>query len=393
MTSGRWSSPTSLSSSSSLGLKEEIRSQATDLGFGLVGFAPADPLESKEFYARWLAHGYAGEMGYLHRRLAERTDPAHLVPGARSVICLGFNYKQPPTAPPTPLHGHIASYARNDDYHLILKTRLRALWNFICERVGGSANGRYFVDTAPVLERELARRAGLGWWGKNTCLINKRSGSHFFLAEIITDLSFPYDTPAADHCGSCTRCLDACPTDAFPEPYVMDARRCISYLTIELKGYIPPDLREGMGNWIFGCDVCQDVCPWNSKSAPATEPTLKTREGLNDPPLLDLIGLNQEAFNARFRRNPAKRPKRRGFLRNVAVALGNAADPSVIPALRKALIDSEPLVRGHAAWALGRIGGEEVKECLRGAMEAEEDSQVRAEIDAALAASAVGPPK
>ena len=367
-----------------MGLKEEIRAQAQDLGFGLIGFAPAAPLEGAEFYARWLALGYAGEMEYLRRRQRERADPALLVPGARTVICLGFNYYQPTAEPVDPLRGRIAAYARGDDYHNLLKTRLRQLWDFICEHASKEARGRYFVDTAPVLERELASLAGLGWWGKNTCLINKRGGSHFFLAEIITDLDFEYDTPAADHCGSCTRCLDACPTQAFPQPYVLDASRCISYLTIELKGSIPRPLRGDMGNWIFGCDICQDVCPWNAKAENAGEPSLRSRPELDNPPLLELMGLEAGEFNARFRRNPAKRPKRRGMLRNVAVALGNAGRTEAVPALEKAMEDGEPLVRGHAAWALGRIGGNRARKSLEKALEAENDDGARAEMAWAL---------
>jgi epoxyqueuosine reductase len=370
-----------------LGLKEEIFARARDLGFDLVGFAPADPLEGAEFYARWLAQGHAGEMEYLLRHRSKRADPAQLVPGARTVICLGFNYYQPTAEPVDPLRGRIAAYARGDDYHDVLKTRLRELWEFIRQQTDGGAEGRYYVDTAPVLERELARRAGLGWWGKNTCLINKRGGSHFFLAEIITTLSFEYDTPSVDHCGSCTRCLDACPTNAFPEPYVLDARRCISYLTIELKGAIPQPLRAGMGNWIFGCDICQDVCPWNSKAASASEPAFRSRADLDNPWLQDLIGLKPRDFNARFRRNPGKRPKRRGVLRNVAVALGNAGRAEAIPALEKALEDCEPVVRSHVAWALGRIGGERARKALEGALEVEIDAEVRAEIRSALADS------
>ncbi len=214
----------------------------------MVGFTPADPLAGAQFYARWVALGFAGEMDYLKRNLEQRANPAAMVPGARTVICLGMNYYQKTPSSTDPLSGKIACYARGDDYHHLIKTRLFALWDSIQESTSGKAHGRVYVDTAPVLERELAQRAGLGWWGKNTCLINKRKGSFFFLAEIILDIELDYDEPAVDHCGTCTRCLEACPTDAFPEPYVLDASRCISYLTIELKGPIPPSLRPGMGN-------------------------------------------------------------------------------------------------------------------------------------------------
>ena len=367
-----------------MSLSEQIRLQARELGFASVGFTPADPLKGAQFYARWLALGYAGEMHYLQKYFEKRRDPRQMVPGARTVICLGMDYYQP-TADSDRLRGQIASYARGDDYHEIVKKRLAALWEFILQRAGAQTRGRYYVDTAPVLERELAQRAGLGWWGKNTCLIDKNRGSYFFLAEIITDLELEYDEPAADHCGTCTRCLDACPTDAFPEPYVLDATRCIAYLNIELKGPIPSDLRQKMGNWIFGCDICQDVCPWNRKANPAPEPAYKSHPDRENASLLDLIQLDREAFNELFRRNPIKRPKRRGFLRNVAVALGNSGSQKAIPVLIDALDDEEPVVRSHVAWALGQLGGDEAKNQLVRRLEIAEDPAVKEELEEALA--------
>ena len=367
-----------------MSLTGQIRQRARDLGFTAIGFTPADPLAGAQFYARWVAMGYAGQMHYLEKYLDKREDPRQLVPGARTAICLGMDYYQP-SPEPDPLHGQIACYARGDDYHQLIKKRLAELWEFILGITDADTQGRYFVDTAPVLERELAQRAGLGWWGKNTCLIDKRRGSYFFLAEIITDLELDYDEPAADHCGTCTRCLDACPTDAFPEPYVLDATRCISYLSIELKAAIPRDLRQGMGNWIFGCDICQAVCPWNRQPSPAEEPGYKSRPTLDNPSLLDLIQLDREAFNERFRRNPIKRPKRKGFLRNVAVALGNSGAQEAIPVLIKALDDEEPLVRSHVAWALGQLGGDEAKERLSQRLNVEEDPEVKMELKEALA--------
>ena len=365
-------------------LKSAIDARARQLGFDLVGFAPAEPLEGAAFYARWVALGYAGEMGYLTRNLDKRANPALMVPNARTVICLGMNYYQKTPPATDPLSGHIACYARGDDYHDLIKKRLFTLWDFIRERAEVEVNGRVYVDTAPVLERELAQRAGLGWWGKNTCLINKREGSFFFLAEIVLDLELPFDEPAADHCGTCTRCLDACPTDAFPQPYVLDASRCISYLNIELKGPIPSHLRPGMGQWIFGCDICQDVCPWNRRTKTAPEPGYRARPGFDEPSLIEWMGMDQKNFSARFRRNPIKRPKRRGLLRNVAVALGNSGRPEAVPALIEALQDEEPLVRGHAAWALGQLGGNEALAALNNRLEIEKDAEVVAEIQAAL---------
>ena len=260
------------------------------------------------------------------------------------------------------------------------------MWDSFRARAGDDVGGRYYVDTAPVLERELAARAGLGWWGKNTVLINRRAGSYFFLAELITTAELNLDEPATDHCGSCTRCLDACPTDAFPEPYVLDARRCISYLNIELKGSIPEDLRHGMGDWLLGCDICQDVCPWNRRGATTREPAFHARDGLDPVDLVELIAMDRDAFNERFRRNPAKRPKRRGMLRNAAVALGNSdQQEAAVPVLAEVLQkEEEHLVRAHVAWALGKLGGVEAKQALEAAKEKELDTEVRQEIEDAL---------
>jgi epoxyqueuosine reductase len=242
------------------------------------------------------------------------------------------------------------------------------------------------VDTGPVLEREMAALAGVGWFGKNTNLINTRRGSFFFVGVLLLNIALDYDEPSwTSHCGKCTACLDACPTQAFPAPYVLDARRCLSYLTIELKGAIPRELRPQMGNWIFGCDVCQDVCPWNRKHAkPANEPSFSPREGFESPNLIEWLRMTPEEFRARFKGSPIQRAKRRGLLRNVAVALGNAKDPSAVPALMDALHDAEPLVRAHAAWALGQIGTAEARRALEEAMTTETDREVREEIEEAL---------
>jgi epoxyqueuosine reductase len=363
-----------------------VRAEAGRLGFDLVGITSADPLEAAQFHARWIANGYAGDMTWLGRNLDKRTDPRQLVPGARSVICLGMYYDPAPAAAGGALTGRIARYARGDDYHDLIKSRLAELWDSFRTRAGHDVGGRYYVDTAPVLERELAARAGLGWWGKNTVLIHRGAGSYFFLAELITTAALDLDEPATDHCGSCTRCLDACPTNAFPEPYVLDARRCISYLNIELKGSIPKDLRHGMGDWLLGCDICQDVCPWNRRAAPTRQPEFHARDGLDPVDLVELIGMDRDAFNERFRRNPAKRPKRRGMLRNAAVALGNSGQrEAAVPVLAKVLREEEePLVRAHVAWALGELGGQEAKQALETASEIETDGEVRLEIDDAL---------
>ena len=364
-----------------------IRARGASLGFGLCGVAPADPLDGASFYARWLALGYAGNMAYLERHRDKRAQPARLVPGARSVVCVGLHYPAPSTGEQRevdPLSGRLSCYALGDDYHEVVKSKLAGLFEHMQEVAGRPLRGRYFVDTAPVLERELAQRAGLGWWGKNTCLIDKRSGSYFFLGEIISDLELPFDEPAVDHCGSCSRCLDACPTAALVEPYILDARRCISYLTIELKGPVPASLRPDMGNWVLGCDICQEVCPWNRAAAVGTEEAFEPRAGLSAPQLATLMRLDRTGFNQLFKGHAAKRPKRRGFLRNVAIALGNSGSRAAVPPLVDALVDAEPLVRGHAAWGLGRLGGPEALRALRAAAATEECDEVREEIAVAL---------
>ena len=364
-------------------LKTQIKDKALELGFSLFGVSPADPLEGAAFYARWVAMGYAGEMDYLKRNIEKRGDLTKIVPGARSVICLGMEYLQPSPKSFSTTEGRFASYARGDDYHKLIKTRLFELWDFMKSKVS-DVSGRVYVDTAPLLERELAERAGVGWRGKNTLLINKHRGSYFFLSEIVSTLEVSPDEPATDHCGNCTKCLDACPTDAFPDPYVLDASRCISYLTIEHKTSIPEELRPKMGNWVYGCDVCQDICPWNKRAKVSKEPAYNSRDGFDTPPLIEWMQLDKESFNQKFRGNPAKRPKRRGLLRNIAIALGNSGDQLGIPALIVALTDEEVLIRSHAAWGLGQLKGTSAYEALLKQREQEKDKSVLEEIDAAL---------
>jgi epoxyqueuosine reductase len=268
-----------------------------------------------------------------------------------------------------------------------MKARLLELQSQITA-ICPDTQGRAYVDTGPVLEREFAARAGLGWFGKHTNLIEKRSGSWFFVGELILTTNLEPDPPATDHCGTCTRCIDACPTDAILEPYVLDSNRCISYLTIELKGPIPKDLRSGMGDWVYGCDICQDVCPWNEKHArPTPDPAFQSRVGFERPELRDLLALDQDAFSRQYRESPIKRTKRRGLLRNAAVVLGNIGDTSDVPALAGALRDDEPLVRQHVAWALGQIGGEEARRALTKQVEWERDPEVLNEIRDALGQS------
>jgi epoxyqueuosine reductase len=373
-----------------------IREWAREAGFDAIGIAPVGPSAHAELYRRWVAAGHAGEMGYLAREdaVAKRADPALLVPGARSAVVVAKGYAPPdddPT-PPEPSRGIFARYARNDDYHDLLTPALIALQERIARELV-PVRGRAYVDTGPVFERELAARAGLGWFGKNTMLIQPRRGSYYFLGLILLDVELEYDEPfVRDHCGSCEACIEHCPTGALlgrdesgaPR---MDARRCISYLTIELKGPIPRELRPALGNRIYGCDICQEVCPHNNDRFVqiTREEAFWPRQGVHGEKLIELMGMSQEEFSRRFKNSPVKRTKRRGLLRNVAIALGNWGSPEAVPVLVAALHDAEPLIRGHAAWALGRIRTPGALEALRGREAVEEDAWVRAEIALGLA--------
>lgn len=372
-------------------LTDRIRQRGYELGFDLVGVAPAEPPQTVSAYIEWVKRGYAGEMQYLERpdRVERRRDPAVIVPNAKSVVAVGKNYftrQLPPEILNDPSRGIIASYAWGVNYHNAMTSRLCELQEFIEERADGEVCGRAYVDTGPVLERDYAVQAGLGFFGKNSMLIHPRWGAWLFLGEILIDVELAYDGPdTRGTCGACTRCMDACPTDAFPEPYVLDSRRCISYLTIELKGPIPRHLRPLIGNRIFGCDICNEVCPWNKQFArPTDDPAFQPKPDRVAPELLDLIALDDDGFRESFRDSPIKRTKRRGLLRNVAVALGNWADPMAVPALVQALHDHEPLIRGHAAWALGQIDSPRAQRALGKVRTTEEDDTVQEEIEAVL---------
>jgi epoxyqueuosine reductase len=284
-----------------------------------------------------------------------------------------------------PARGQISRYAWGDDYHDVIRQRLSELVDFIKQTAETELKTRVCVDTAPIIEREYAQKAGIGWIGKNTNLIHWRSGSWYFLAEVLINIDLESDTaPLRGSCGTCTRCIEACPTDAIIEPNLLDSRLCISYLTIELKESIPKALRSKIGNLIFGCDICQEVCPWNSKAVPTDEPAFQPRDGNLTPKLLSLIGMTQQEFSRRFKGSPIKRTKRRGFLRNVLVAIGNWGEPRAVPALKDALTDDEPLVRSHAAWALGKIGGDTAKQILHTRLTIETEQEVITEIQDAL---------
>jgi len=348
-------------------LTARLKSAALSLGFDLVGITSAEPSVFAEEYRDWIASGYAGEMEYLKRNLDRRLDPRELLPDAKSILVVGMNYY---TRDPDPTvdgdnsvdqkdRAIFARYARGDDYHDVMTARLRTLLAMLKEQAGEGADGRVYVDAGPVLEREVARRAGLGWFGKNTMLINTRRGSYFFLGEIVTNVALEPDTPAVGSCGSCTRCIDACPTDAFVAPSRLDARRCISYLTIELKGPIPDEFHpapSAAGNRIYGCDICQEVCPFCiTRSTPTSEPAFQPRDITVNSKVTDLLYLTDEEFREKFKGSPVKRAKRRGLLRNAAAALSSRDDEEAIAALTHALNDPETIVRDQAEWSQKQI--------------------------------------
>jgi epoxyqueuosine reductase len=334
----------------------QIRNQARALGFELAGIAPATEADGFVHLTDWLEQGFAGEMDYMSRHADARRHPASMLPNVKSVVMVGINYKQPAVSrQPSANAGQVSCYAAASDYHDVLRGKLKSLLAWIQVQVPDT-RGRAVIDTAPLLERDFARRAGLGWFGKNTMLIDKKLGSYFFLGALLLDLELTPDVPfETSHCGTCTRCLEACPTDAFVGPYQLDARRCISYLTIELRGSIPEDLRPKMGDWIFGCDVCQEVCPWNRKSPIGHEPAFATQITGTRVDLEELLKLNEDEFRRRFRHTPLWRSGRAGLLRNAAIALGNLGDEDALPALERALEDTSHLVREAAAWAIAKI--------------------------------------
>ncbi len=376
-------------------ISDRIRSRAREMGFDAVGIAPVGASAHGEAYQRWVAAGMHGEMAYLAREdaVAKRRDPAVLVPGARSAVVVALNYHPPGDAPaPSSADASravFARYARNEDYHEMMKERLIALQDWISAELT-PVGGRAYVDTGAVLERELAQRAGIGWAGRNTMLVQPGRGSYFFLGVVLLDVELSYDEPfEADRCGTCAACVSACPTGALlgrdgTGAPVMDARRCISYLTIEHRGPIPRELRPRMGNRVYGCDICQEVCPWNSFSTDTAEDAFLPRAGVDGASLIELMGMTQEEFSRRFKGSPVKRTKRRGLLRNVAIALGNWGSVEAVPALASALSDEEPLVRGHAAWALGRIPDQRAVDALRERLALEGDEWVISEIESSL---------
>jgi epoxyqueuosine reductase len=374
-------------------LSQALKKEAYRLGFHLAGITTPHPPTHLAVYQRWLACGHHAGMAWMgtERARERRADPLKILPECKAILVLGLRY--PSSKPPHQAQGkaQIAAYARGDDYHAFIPPRLQALVAFLQERTGNPVPNRWYTDTGPILERELAQRAGLGWIGKNTCLIHPQTGSYFLLAEIFLGIELESDSPfQADHCGRCTRCLDNCPTACIRPDRTIDANRCISYLTIEHKGLIPTELRPKLGDWAFGCDICQQVCPWNQRLAQKTEidppidSTFSPRPGIPPNQLADELALTPQAFNIKFKGNPIQRSKRRGYLRNLAIVAGNRRDIQSIPALVATLKDSEPVVRGHAAWALGQIGGPQSLAALEAASKVENEPFVVEEIQAAL---------
>lgn len=333
-------------------LKLLLTSKARELGFDLCRVAPAIQPPHGDALLKWLAEGKAGEMRWMEKNADRRTNPSLVLPGVKSVVMVAKNYT-PPAAPPSD-HFQIARYALGEDYHDVLTPRLRELEGVLASH-GGTQ--RSYVDTGPILERDFAALAGIGWTGKSTMLISRELGTFFFLGALLTTLELPPDPPTTEHCGKCTRCIDVCPTAAITAPRQLDARRCVAYLTIELKGAIPEELRPLIGNRIYGCDDCSAICPWNRFAKASTEIRFLSPKPLFERRLRDFLELSEETFRDLFRGSPIKRIKRRGFLRNVCVALGNTGSSEDLPALKKAAADPEPLIAEHATWAIAQIHG------------------------------------
>lgn len=374
-----------------MSLQEDLRTEARRIGFDSVGFCRATHSQWWPEFLEWIGRGYHGTMEYIPRRKAAYRHPEGVLKGCRSLMLLTLNYHHARADRLEPGCGRVSVYATgNQDYHDTIRAKLKQLSAWLRERAP-AARVRGIVDTAPLFEREFAQRAGLGWIGKHTLLLNRQQGSWFFLAALLTDLEWTPDSPFEhDHCGSCRACLDACPTQAFPEPYVLDARRCISYLTIEHRGPIDPSLRAELDSWVFGCDVCQDVCPWNRQTPSTREPAFARREDLDPLELIPLFQMDDKEFARRFQRTPLSRPGRSGLLRNAALVLGNQRCTEAIPTLKNALADADPIVRGAAAWALGQWTPPVAVQELRQALAIETNAAVRKELLQSLAGSVQG---
>ena len=354
-----------MESSERAALSERVKAAALALGFDRAGVARLEVTRESAFFGDWIERGHHGEMAYLARNVAARVDPSTLFEGARSAVVVALVYDHPGREECPRQHARIARYAGGDDYHDVMLDRLRAVGAALEPLAGRAVRWRAYVDTGPVLERVLAAHAGLGWIGKNSCLIDAELGSYFFLGVLASDLDLAPDAREPDHCGTCRACLDACPTDAFPEPHVLDATRCLSYTTIELRSAIPESLRAAQGVWVFGCDICQDVCPWNSRSRRAIPPDaaglrarLAPRPEWVAPTLAWLLALDEDAFRVATRRSALRRTKFRGLVRNALVAAGNAGDRSLIPLIERHAQSGDELLAEHARWALAQLAAD-----------------------------------
>ena len=358
-----------------------IENFAKELGFDGFGVTRALPSQSIKNYKEWLNLDYQGEMSYMRRNAEKRSSLDMVLSGVQSVVCLRTNYlteDKDMSFVNKKKRGDISLYALNEDYHKVLIQRHQKLEEKIKEEFGGCQT-KIYIDTGPILEKPLAQSAGLGWVGKHTNLITENVGSYYFISEILVDVPLKVSEPSLDKCGTCRSCIDICPTKAIVAPYILDSRKCISYLTIELKGVIPLEFRKAIGNHIYGCDDCQIVCPWNSFAVKTDEESFRARDGSFQ--LIELMRLDDEAFRKRFKNSPVKRTKRRGLLRNVAVALGNSDDPFAVSPLIDALSDHEPLIRAHVVWALGELIGEKALPVLNKNLKNEEEQIVKDEIN------------
>jgi epoxyqueuosine reductase len=364
-------------------LSSQIRQEALRLGFFGIGIAPAGLLPRSEQFNEWLQRGFHGEMRYLERQAAKRRNPDLVLSHVRSLLVLAMNYYTGHKPEDSLLRGRISRYAWGVDYHAEIRHRLETLLGFI-QSLLPSAQGRCYVDTGPVMEKIWGAQTELGWMGKHTNLISRNRGSWFFIGVILINIELEYDAPEKDHCGNCVRCIQICPTGALVAPYVLDARRCISYLTIESRGSIPQSLRPLIGNRIYGCDDCQEVCPWNRFAAATGKEAFYPGEGILMPDLKPLVQITSRDFNRQFKNSPIRRITRNGFVRNVVVALGNSGRLEAVPALEEALRDASPLVRSHTAWSLGQISAPRARQILDLARTKEENASVRDEIVAAL---------